>query len=591
LSDRIETVDPAVAALHRSLEEVAALADERGFGELAGEARRAAEPLEAGEIRIVVLGQFKRGKSSVLNALLGREILPTGVVPLTTVPTFLRTGRPARTIIRYSDGREEEVSPEELDAYVTERGNPGNEKKVERVEITCPARHLVDGIVLVDTPGIGSAERDATERAFGFLPRVDAGLVVLSADPPIGEMELELVRRTAELTPHLFFVFNKVDLHPEESWREALDYCRRRLAEALGRDPRELAFFPLSARQALETGAEQREGSRARKGLEALGRMLRELGQERGEEIARDVASRRLGRLAAEGLGLLDLEEAALRTPLAELEERMAALRGRARELDHYLDEVPALCRSAAERAVEAAGRSLYRRAGSLAPALAAEIRSRAGEARLSNRALADDVRRMAGGFVAREFDAWQQEEGRQLSGTFRADLARLAGRLDEELVGVRTWVAEQFGIELPHLVPARELTESRDFYYRVEGVSQHRMLDAPRFWLPRPLFRRWLARRADRLAREDVDRNAGRLRGDLQYRYQDTARAFASDLREHARAARASLEGALERALDSRRTGEEETRAEIERLDAARLRLRELQASAGSDQAGSGTS
>ena len=192
----------------------------------------------------MVLGQFKRGKSSVVNALLGRDVLPTGVVPLTTVPTFLRTGRPAKATIRFEDGRDEEVAPESLDVYVTERGNPGNEKGVERVEVTCPARHLIDGLVLVDTPGVGSAERDATERAFGFLPRVDAGLVVLSADPPIGELELELVRRTAELTPHLFFAFNKVDLHPEGAWREALDYCRRRLADALGRSPGDLPFFP-----------------------------------------------------------------------------------------------------------------------------------------------------------------------------------------------------------------------------------------------------------------------------------------------------------------------------------------------------------
>jgi len=567
--------------LRSALEELSELAGERGFVDLAEEARRAAEPLEAGELRVVVLGQFKRGKSSVVNALLGRDVLPTGVVPLTTVPTFLRTGRPAKATIRFEDGRDEEVAPESLDAYVTERGNPGNEKGVERVEVTCPARHLIDGLVLVDTPGVGSAERDATERAFGFLPRVDAGLVVLSADPPIGELELELVRRTAELTPHLFFAFNKVDLHPEGAWREALDYCRRRLADALGRSPGDLPFFPLSARRALEDEAGARTGVPSGEGIEALGRMLRHLGRERGEAIARDVASRRLSRLTSEGLGLLDLEEAALRTPLSELEERTAAVREHARELDHLLDEVPALCRSAADRATEAAGRSLYERARASAPDLADEIRRRAQEGGGANRALADDVRRMAGDFVARRFDAWQGEEGRRVSETFRADLGRVAERLDEELAGVRGWVSEQFGIDLPDLVPARELAESRDFYYRVEGVSQYRMLDQPRFWLPRPLFRRWLARRAEELAAEDVERNAGRLRGDLQYRYHDTARAFASDLRDHARAARASLEGALARALESRRTGQREAEAEIERLDAARVRLRRLRAAA----------
>lgn len=567
----------ATGRLQAALERLAELARDRSFEELASDARRAAEPLEAGEVRVVVLGQFKRGKSSVVNALLGRRILPTGVVPLTTVPTFLRTGPSTSVTIRYADGSEEEVEPDALDAYVTERENPGNEKGVDRVEVTCPARHLADGLVLVDTPGIGSAERDATERAFDFLPRVDAGLVVLSADPPVGEIELELVGRTAELTPHLFFAFNKVDLHPDETWREAMDYSRRRVARTLGREPEDLPFFPLSARRALEAAEDEGQGGGEAAGLHALGEMLRELGGRRAEEVARDVASRRLERLAAEGLGLLDLEEAALRTPLAELEERTAAVRERMSGLDHYVDEIPALARSAADRAVEAAGRSLHARAEEAGPELAKAIRERARNADAGNRALADGVREVAAGFVEERFDAWQEGEGGRIAEGFRSDLARLAGRLDEELAGVREWVAEQFGIELPEHVPARELAESRDFYYRVEGVSQHRMLDAPRFWLPRPIFRWWLSRRAGGLAREEVERNAGRLRGDLQYRYHDTARAFTADLREHARAARSSLEGALVRTLEKRRTGEEETGREVERLEAARRAIREL--------------
>jgi len=577
LSEGRPELAPEAALLCSALEALSREADALGFEGLAGEARRAAEPLEAGEIRVVVLGQFKRGKSSVLNALLGRAILPTGVVPLTTVPTFLRTGRPARATVRFADGREADVDLEALDSYVTERGNPGNEKGVDRVEVTVPARHLGDGLVLVDTPGIGSAERGATGRAFGFLPRVDAGLVVLSADPPIGELELELVKSAARLTPHLFFVFNKIDLHPEESWREALDYCRLRLAEALDLRAGDLTLFPLSARRALDGAEEGQDGSSDGDRLEDLGRMLRHLGAERGEEIARDVATRRLSRLAAEGLGLVDLEEAALRTPAEELEQRMATLRDRMLELDHFLDEMPALSRSAAERAVAVAGRSLEAHGESLVPELAARIEHRAQEAGRGNRALAREVREVASDLVSREFDAWQEEEGRRISETFRADLGRLAGRLDEELAGVRKWVAERFAIELPPLVPARELAESRDFYYRVEGISQHRMLDAPRFWLPRPLFRRWLARRAERLGREDVMRNAGRLRGDLQYRYHDTARAFSAQLVEHARTARASLQGALGRALEQRRRGERETGAQIERLHAARSRMRDL--------------
>jgi len=101
---------------------------------------------------------------------------------------------------------------------------------VDHVEVGLSAPLLEGGLVLVDTPGIGSLDAAATERAYAFLPRVDAALLVLSPDPPLGEAEGVYLQALLDHTGHLLFVLNKVDLYGEEDWREAVAFNRRELA-------------------------------------------------------------------------------------------------------------------------------------------------------------------------------------------------------------------------------------------------------------------------------------------------------------------------------------------------------------------------
>lgn len=117
-----------------------------------------------GRFHLAVLGQFKRGKSTLLNALAGEPILPVGVVPLTAAPTFIQYGETPKVSVKYQDGRKADeftgASTTERSAYlarfVTEKGNPQNRVGVAEVEVFLPAPILAGGVVLIDTPGIGS---------------------------------------------------------------------------------------------------------------------------------------------------------------------------------------------------------------------------------------------------------------------------------------------------------------------------------------------------------------------------------------------------------------------------------------------------
>jgi ribosome biogenesis GTPase A len=114
--------------------------------------------LDSNQLHLAVLGQMKRGKSSFINALLGAEVLPTGVLPVTATITEIKYGpTPCATILR-TTGQRENVGISTLADYITEAGNPGNKRQVVSVEITYPSPFLESGMVLIDTPGIGSMD-------------------------------------------------------------------------------------------------------------------------------------------------------------------------------------------------------------------------------------------------------------------------------------------------------------------------------------------------------------------------------------------------------------------------------------------------
>jgi GTPase Era involved in 16S rRNA processing len=175
--------------------------------------------LSQGRLHLAVLGQFNRGKSTFLNALIGLKILPTSVLPITSVPTIISYDQDISCRVRFVDGKPDlfirqsvETICETLKKYVAEDCNPKNELCVKNVEITCPSQLLMNGTVLIDTPGFGSTHIHNTKVALDTLSECDAAIFLLSADPPLTQTELEFLKQVNKFVPRIFFVLNKVDL-------------------------------------------------------------------------------------------------------------------------------------------------------------------------------------------------------------------------------------------------------------------------------------------------------------------------------------------------------------------------------------------
>jgi GTP-binding protein EngB required for normal cell division len=200
-----------------------------------GPTLRACEGLSGDEpIDVAVVGQFKSGKSSLLNAVLGETVFPVGVLPLTAVITRASAG-PERTVrVTYLNGTVEQIPPVSLADFVTEAGNPGNRRRAAVVDVFTPALRDWPGVRLVDTPGLGSVFAHNTEATRTWMPNVAVALVTVSAERPLSDEDRRLVTEARQTAPRLIVVLTKVDLLTDGELAEVTEFLDRALRESFG---------------------------------------------------------------------------------------------------------------------------------------------------------------------------------------------------------------------------------------------------------------------------------------------------------------------------------------------------------------------
>ena len=198
-----------------------------------------------GIIDVAVLGRFKAGKSSFLNCIVGQDVLPVGAIPVTSVLTVLCFGEREQARVRFADGEEQVVRVAELPDFVTEEKNPENRKSVVQVTVDLPSLGRYPNTRFLDTPGLGSAFRHNTQVTMEWLPRAAASLVAISADQPVSEQDISLLRDLARHTPRIVILLTKVDLLSESDLLAVTRHVRTTLDRELGTD---LPLFPFSCR-------------------------------------------------------------------------------------------------------------------------------------------------------------------------------------------------------------------------------------------------------------------------------------------------------------------------------------------------------
>ena len=511
--------------------------------------------LDADRLRVLVAGEAKRGKSTLVNALLGRDLLPSGVTPLTAVTTTVRYGDDERAQVRFLDGHEEKHSLAALPDLVTERGNPGNRRRIAGVTVYVTAPVLEGGVELVDTPGTGSVFQWDTEAAHEALESMDAAVFVLTADPPVSATERDLLGRVAGLSVTTFAVLNKADYLDEPGLAEAVGFTRRVLGEA-GHPG---TVYPMSARAALGGGDAGFAAFEADFTAYLAARRKADL---RASSIAqaRRIAGSLLDEVAvtrrAAGMRAGDAADRVRR-----FSERLAEVTVHGRDAVIVVNGESGRLLIALNDAAETDGPRLGREiSGQLEALLDGELRDAAAP-EIERRG-----RERLAALTVEAAETWRQERREAIERGLVAVDARLAADLKTELDVLRGSAAELLGLDLTVPELQGRLVESRRFFYAAGvDVGQTDLLaGAVRRALPGELGRRrvrdYLRREAPRLAETQI----GRARGDLQYRLAEATRALARAVEQRYGDGTGRIQSALQAAAELR----EASAAEAEQME-----------------------
>jgi hypothetical protein len=188
-------------------------------------------------VRVLVVGEFKQGKSQLINALVDAPVCPVDDDIATALPTEVSYAKiPIASLVRGIDDASDaettrlQVPLDELASHVSEAGNPANRQNLLRAEVGVPRQILADGLILVDTTGVGGLSSVHTASTLAALPTADAVLLVSDASQEYSEPEVDFLRQAMKLCPNVACVLSKIDLYPQ--WRRIAELDRVHLAGA-----------------------------------------------------------------------------------------------------------------------------------------------------------------------------------------------------------------------------------------------------------------------------------------------------------------------------------------------------------------------
>ncbi len=223
------------------------IVNEHGLVEFRAALSAIVDRLEGGCFEIAVFGRVSSGKSSLLNHIVGSEVLPVGVNPITAVPTRIVYGPAAGATAWFADRSPERFGVERLAEFVTEEHNPANWKHVTRIVVELPSPRLREGVVFVDTPGLGSLATSGAAETRAYLPRCDLGVVLIDAGSTLTQDDLSTIQTLYDAAIPAAVLLSKADLLAPADRERVRAYVAEHIRRDLGPD---LPVHPVSVKPA-----------------------------------------------------------------------------------------------------------------------------------------------------------------------------------------------------------------------------------------------------------------------------------------------------------------------------------------------------
>jgi GTPase SAR1 family protein len=516
------------------------------------------EKIENNVFNLVVLGQFKRGKTSLINALLGAEILPTAVVPLTSIATILKYGEALNIKVYFNDGRVTEIEPATLTQYVTEKGNPRNEKDVHEVIITYPSSYLKDGVRLIDTPGVGSVYEHNTDVAYQYLPKSDAALFLLSVDQPVSKAELDFLKDVKEYSHRIFFLQNKADYVDSEDLSESISFSKNIIEDCMGS---EVKIFPLSAKLALDGKLFGNKELIEKSFLSEFEHILNTfLMQEKGDVLLLSVTNNLLRLLSQARLGL-ELEMKSLVTPLEELKEKIKTFENKKKEVLIEKDDFSLLLDGEIKKIItnvlEEDSKTFRQE---LILKVLENFESSYGKrSGMSLKDLREYLEEKVIVEVKQAFATWRSIEDEKLAKAFASACTRFITRIDETVDSLLKFSAELFAVPFD-IVKAEAiwLTKSSFFYrFKEQPVGIEIVTSSLTLLLPKFIGEKIILKKIKEYLQRVIDIQTARVGCDFEDRLNKSKLDFRWEMFQRIDATIEGIAKAIEKGINQKAKGE----------------------------------
>lgn len=556
------------------LEIVSSLIQATGENYFTREAAELKKKIEEKTFSLAVLGQFKRGKTTFINALIGKDLLPTAVVPLTSIITVLRYGEKTRLKIVYRDQREEYVDIAYMADYVTEKMNPENRKNVFLAEIQYPSDFLRDGVFLIDTPGVGSLYLHNSRTTYEYLKNIDAAIFLLTSDQPFSREEAVFLKDVRNHAAKLFFVLNKKDYLSEAELREAIEFNKETLRKELGC---EQEVYAVSAKWALESKLVNDENLYRRSGIGFFEERLKEFLDTKREAVFHESVEAKIHSLIDSAIGCLLIEREAINEPLEEIRSKLDKYRKYAEEIRREQRDAAPIIKSEIQRIISSVDLDLEAFKKKKEPEILSSLEKRFNEfTGKSNEETYKEITKFFTETLSEAFEPFRAHEEEEVKNRFEKITKRFEENTNRLINEIESLSKNMFGASLPYIKSPRSLALESSVYYDSEPFYSL-FSDQYKFLLPKFVFRRLLWKEIKHNLGQRMDMTCGKIRSDFLHRLDETAIKYVASLNESVESALNLVEDAVKKGLEERSRGEESAQNKLRELDERIQTLKKL--------------
>ncbi|WP_025209643.1 dynamin family protein [Hippea sp. KM1] len=512
------------------------------------------EKLMNEQFNLVVIGQFKRGKSSLINALLEDNIVPSSILPLTSIVTIISYSSRKKAIVKFLDNSEKQIEINEIEGYVTEKHNPKNRLNVKEVHVLHPSPYLKKGIRIIDTPGIGSVFKHNTDVAYNFLPYCDAAIFVMSPDPPLGEAEIEFLKNAKAFTEKFFFVLNKIDIVSKDELKEVIGFNKGLLKEYI--ESENIEIYPISAKNALKAKQTKDGGLLESSGIKELENSLDSFIQkEKGNIIAINTINALLRHINNE-LNAFEIQKKTQSLSLKNLQEKADKFQSFIGKVKEEAEEYEYILDKRIEKIYGELDDEIEKLKEKHLPGLIEKMQNHYNQKtkeKPSTEEFESYMTQKMNEHIMEIFNDFKKEQSESISYRVEAIYDELAKRINEKIEDIIQTASTIFDIKLNTYIDKERLTDKSYFNFMLTDQMGILNIFATTFRTKLPFFigKKIAYRHIKNTTIELFDRHCGRVRYDLTKRVRETTFRFKDQLKDKLDLTIEAIEGALKKAIE----------------------------------------